>query len=321
MTSDLLERVRAACEEVSRRARHVHIDADKIPAYAASLPVEKVTAPQLDPRDQYAGSDEGVVAFVLTLDAVNFGSGYFPHLLKRGDTSGYFTIASALRERFESEGPFTAEELRGLTPRACASLFGQDLNDEARAELMGLFASALNDLGRYLQDRFGGRFTGPVEEAKFSAARLVGILAEMPYFRDVSRYEGLEVPFYKRAQITAADLWVRFGGRRAGFFDDINRLTMFADNAVPNVLRVDGVLSYESALAERIIRGELIPAGADEEIEIRASALHAVELIVGALRDAGHDVTPMTLDSFLWTRGQHPRYKASPRHRTRTVFY
>ena len=28
-----------------------------------------------------------------------------------------------------------------------------------------------------------------------------------------------------------------------------------------------------------------------------------------------------TLDMWLWNRGQAPRYKARPRHRTRTVFY
>jgi hypothetical protein len=27
------------------------------------------------------------------------------------------------------------------------------------------------------------------------------------------------------------------------------------------------------------------------------------------------------LDMWLWHRGQEPRYKAIPRHRTRTVFY
>jgi hypothetical protein len=27
------------------------------------------------------------------------------------------------------------------------------------------------------------------------------------------------------------------------------------------------------------------------------------------------------LDAWLWNRGQEPRYKARPRHRTRTVFY
>jgi hypothetical protein len=33
------------------------------------------------------------------------------------------------------------------------------------------------------------------------------------------------------------------------------------------------------------------------------------------------DVPERTLDTWLWDRGQEPRYKALPRHRTRTVFY
>ena len=32
-------------------------------------------------------------------------------------------------------------------------------------------------------------------------------------------------------------------------------------------------------------------------------------------------VAPRTLDAWLWNRGQQPRYKELPRHRTRTVFY
>ncbi len=55
----------------------------------------------------------------------------------------------------------------------------------------------------------------------------------MPFFDDRG--------FYKRAQITPSDLAL------AGVaeFDDLDRLTIFADNLVPHVLRVDGVLRYE----------------------------------------------------------------------------
>ena len=46
------------------------------------------------------------------------------------------------------------------------------------------------------------------------------------------------MPFLKRAQIAAADLC------RAGVaeFADLGELTMFADNLVPHVLRLDGIL-------------------------------------------------------------------------------
>jgi hypothetical protein len=149
----------------------------------------------------------------------------------------------------------------------------------------------------------------------------VQLLAQMPYFADVQRYGELEVPFYKRAQLSAADLSIALDGRGYGFFGDLDRLTIFADNLVPHVLRVDGVLRYEESLARRIEAGELIPAGSAEEVEIRAAALYAAELLVQALRRAGQSVSARELDYLLWNRGQQPFYKALPRHRTRTVFY
>ena len=67
-------------------------------------------------------------------------------------------------------------------------------------------------------------------------------------------------------------------------FRDLDRLTMFADNLVPHVLRVDALLSYDDELLDRIDRGELIEHDSPEEIEIRACALHTVELIAAAAR-------------------------------------
>ena len=138
---------------------------------------------------------------------------------------------------------------------------------------------------------------------------LVGAAAaqEMPLYRDVSTYGGREVPLLKRAQIAASDV---------GTFDDLDQLTIFADNVVPHVLRVDGVLRYRPELAARIDAGELLEAGSAEEVEIRACAVHAGELLAARL-----GVAPRTLDGWLWNRGQAPRYKAIPRHRARSVYY
>ena len=320
VSGNVLEAVRTACAEVARRSRHVRLVEERVAPYAASLPLEEIAAPTLDPRFHYLGEPEATLAFVLVLDAINFGSGYFPHLRKRPGMSGYFTVASALKDRFERHGPFTASDLTRLTAEGCAELLGQGLGGPV-ADLMGLAARALNDLGRFLLDRFEGRFAGPVEAAERSAARLVELLGEMPFYRDIQRYDDLVVPLYKRAQLTAADLALAFAGTGWGRFDDLDRLTIFADNLVPHVLRLDGVLEYEPALVDRIEAEELIPAGSPEEIEIRAVAVHAVERIGDALRASGAAVTSMQLDYLLWNRGQQPAYKARPRHRTRTVFY
>ena len=112
-----------------------------------------------------------------------------------------------------------------------------------------------------------------------------------------------------------------FAGGGPGRFDDLDRLTIFADNLVPHVLRVDGVLRYDRALADRIDREELLAPGSPEEVEIRAVAVDAVERLGEQLRAAGHPVTSMGLDQVLWRRGGGPRYKSIPRHRARTRAY
>jgi hypothetical protein len=282
----LCDEVRESCAAIAARSRWVSIELDALDR------VEPGPEPALDPEVHYLeGTREDVTAYILTLDAINFGSGWFPTLRKRAGRSGYFTIAAALADRFRAEGPWSPDQLEALGTEEIARVLGQDPDHE----LMALYAQALHDLGGFLRD---GNVRGT------SAEGLAESLARgMPFFDDRG--------FYKRAQITASDLVL------AGVadFDDLDRLTIFADNVVPHVLRVDGVLRYEPDLAARIDAGELLPPG-EEEGEIRACAVHACELIA---RERG--VAPRILDGWLWNRGQEPRYKALPRHRTRTVFY
>jgi hypothetical protein len=321
MSRDVLERIREACAAVVARARCVRIDAARLRALAADLARTPAPASHLDPAHQDLGGEAATLAYVVTLDAINFGSGWFPHLRKRDGLSGYFTIAGGLRERFERKGAWSAAELCALGADELALLFGQDPRLPEAAELMGLFARALHELGAFLTEHYAGRFAGPIEEAAGSAARLVEILARMPLYRDVARYDGLEVPFFKRAQLTAADLAAAFRGEGPGRFRDLDRLTLFADNLVPHVLRREGVLRYDEDLARRIDAGALIASGSPEEVEIRAAAVHAVELCVAEIRGGGGSATAHGLDFVLWNRGQRPEVKAHPRHRTRTTYY
>ncbi len=314
--------VRGACRAVAERAAYVRINQERLSGYAPTLHLKEARAPEHDPDHHYLGDGEDTVAFFITLDAINFGSGYFPYLKKRHGLSGYFTVATSLTEHFRSHGPIPAERLVALRATDCAGIFGQDLESGPVRELMGLFAMALNELGSSLLRRFDGSFVVLVESARGSAERLVRLLAEMPFFEDVAPYREMRVPFYKRAQLTAADLSLAFEGRGWGRFEDLDELTIFADNLVPHVLRADGLLRYDPDLAARIDREEPIPAGSLEEVEIRACALHAVELLVEELRRAGHRVSAMELDYVLWNRGQAAKYKRDrPRHRTRTVYY
>jgi putative queuosine salvage protein len=266
--------VRAACERVAGRARRVRVEEAAIAAYAESLQPVAV-----EPASERALS--------LQLNAVNFGSGWFPTLRKPPGMSGFRTVEAGMR----AHGPFADAELAAMDAVTIAHVLGQDPGHE----LMALYARALREMAGV--GSFDGRDAIAIAEA----------LAQLPMWHDVSRYDGEDVPLFKRAQIAAADLTT------AG----AERLTLFADNLVPHVLRLDGVLTFDDELIARIDREELLEHGSPEEVEIRACAVHAVELLVAA-----HGATTAAqLDHLLWTRGARPAYKARPRHRARCTAY
>jgi hypothetical protein len=297
----LPDRIREGAARVASRARRVRIVDGAIEPYAETLPAESPPAPDLP-----AGASlEQRAAFSLTLNAINFGSGWFPTLRKAPGMSGFRTVEAGLR----AHGPWTAGALAAMTAAEIAAAVGQD----PAHELMGHFARHLRELGERVGDEHGGSFLALARSGEGSAVALAEELASWPGWRDASPYDGEEVPFFKRAQIAAADLAL------AGIApaEDLASLTLFADNLVPHVLRIDGVLELDPGLVARIDAGELIEHDSPEEVEIRAAAVHAVELLVAARGRT----TATAVDNVLWHRGGQPRYKAQPRHRARTTAY
>ena len=306
--------VRDAARRVAEgEPRFVRVRVDALADYAASLEFE-VPPSQLDGEFHFHGDRAATIAFVVALDAINFGSGWFPTLRRRDDRSGYFHVARALTELWRRR-PLEATELARISADECAAVFEQPV-EGAAFELMGLFAAAWNALGGHLLDRHRGSAEAMVESANGSAVSLAAELATIPYFDDVHDYRGFRVPIYKRAQITPSDLQLAVGG-----FHDLGRLTIFADNLVPHVLRLDGVLEFDAGLVEWIDSGRLLEPGSEAEVEMRACAIHAVELLRGELAARGTSRTAPELDNLLWNRGQASAYKAVPRPRCRTVYY
>jgi hypothetical protein len=288
----LCEVVRAHCAAIAGAAVSVKIDLAALEALAGE------PAATLDAGLHHLdGSAEEVARYLLTLDSINFGSGWFPTLRKLPGCSGYATVASRLSDRFRAEGPWSNRELCSLDAETVAHTLGQ----AADHELMALYAQALRALGAWLGERSVLELIG---ESGGSAQALATQLARaMAMFDDRG--------FYKRAQIVPANLALA----GVASFTDLDRLTIFADNVVPHVLRCEGVLVYDPWLASHIDSGRLLPMGPAER-EIRACAVHACELL-----SARFGVSARVLDNWLWNRGQAPEFKALPRHRCRCVFY
>jgi hypothetical protein len=285
----LPDEVRRHCAQVARTARSVRIDLD---APTATSGVAGLNAEQ----HFLEGSPEQVARYVLVLDTINFGSGWFP-TLRHGSTDAMTERLTAF-VRGRGGASWWGPELGAVSAAELAAV----LDEDAEHPLIALFVEGLAQLGAFV----GGRDAlEVVSAADGSAARFAAQLADgMAFFDDTG--------FFKRAQITANDL------ARAGVatFDDVDRLTVFADNFLPHVLRLDGVLVLDDGLAARIDRGELLEPGGAEERELRACAVHACEALAHQL-----GVAPRLLDNWLWNRGCEPAYLVRPAHVARTVFY
>lgn len=79
---------------------------------------------------------------------------------------------------------------------------------------------------------------------------------------------------------------------------------------------------YTPALAAAVDARAEVPYGAEEEVEIRAATVQAVEGLREALAGMGRPgVLSVALDWLLWQEGEKSKDALPPHHRTRTIFY
>jgi hypothetical protein len=180
----------------------------------------------------------------------------------------------------------------------------------------------LHEVGSVLASEFEGNFINLIRAAEKDAVALVELLVtRFPSFNDVATLEGNSVVFYKRAQLAAAMLYEAFEGESLGNLRRTEKLTVFADYKLPQVLRRLGILHYAPHLAERVDQLEPLRASSHEEIEIRAATVWIGELMRRELVARFPKITTLHIDYWLWREGQRQGPGIQPYHRTRTIYY
>jgi len=187
-----------------------------------------------------------------------------------------------------------------------------------------LFKERLNILrenGKILVEKFGGDFENVIRKSKMDALKLLKIIVEnFPSFNDFAIYKGKKVFFHKRAQLLIGDIYRKFKEKFQNL-KNIDKLTALADYKIPQILRKLGILEYSEELTEKIDNKILIPAGSEEEIEIRANTIWAIELMKGEIKKKIPKIMAIDIDSHLWLLGQKKSPEDKPYHLTRTIFY
>ncbi|OIP24330.1 hypothetical protein AUK11_03560 [bacterium CG2_30_37_16] len=102
---------------------------------------------------------------------------------------------------------------------------------------------------------------------------------------------------------------------------DQDKLTAFADYKVPQGLKKFGILEYSPELATKVDSMIEIPKGSDEETEIRANCIWAIELVNKEAKKKFPKSNAASIDKILWFRGQKKLSDDKPYHRTKTIWY
>ena len=310
---------------IAAQSSFVKIDKPALIRFAQKLADKNIAIPPWNANYHFQGESREVTAYLLALDTINFC--FWPPLnrpkweieYRSEKLSGYYGLAAALKNALESGVPIAkADYLAKLT----LDELKQVLGGRGELQLLEQRNNNLNELGQMLIDGYQGEAINLVEEARGSALKLVRLLAEkISSFNDVAHCQGNEIFFYKRAQLFTVDLYGALQGKDWGCFDDLDKLTAFADYKLPQVLRHLGIFCYADGLAQKVDGFNLIDPGSPEEVEIRANTIWAVELIRKELNRVGRRLKAFEIDWILWNLGQEEKYRAKPYHRTVTIFY
>lgn len=315
---------------VVQQSQHVWINSEYIEQLSEQWLLQKDTGnvntspPLWDNRYHFHDGTERTINWLLVLDALNFC--FWPEkgqprwsIEYRGETlNGYWAEAAALKRAVEDGIPlWDATYLSTISSETIAHIF----RGSGTIPLLEQRVSHAREVGHVLLKHYNGQFVHAIEQAGYNALKLVNLLVrDFPSFRDIATYHTHTVKFLKRAQICVADLYNAFYGQQWGTFADLERLTIFADYKLPQVLRHYHVLEYNSTLAQRVDNQELLPIESEEEIEIRAATIWACEFLRRKMQQQGYTMTAAEIDQRLWLIGQEST-AMRPYHRTRTIYY
>lgn len=307
------------------QAKHVHIDIKKVDDFAATLAASAFKPSEFSEETVLVdATEEDQLAFAFVCNALNFcfwGDPKWTVTIAGKKYDGAFGLIYALKRARAEEIPITqADYLAELTSEVLQKVFRGNVTVPLFTERLKM----LRSLGEVVRREFGGKFATIVGRAGGDAVAITRLLVKTvpAVFADECDYHGHRVKFYKRAQLAANFLaYLHRLKLISARIDNCDRLTAFADYKIPQVMRKLRLLEYDPELAQRVDSKIEIAAGSDEEIEIRACTVWAVEYLVRALKPRIPGVNAAKVDNLLWYRGQDKSPSDKPYHRTRTIWY
>ncbi|XP_034477257.1 queuosine salvage protein [Drosophila innubila] len=247
--------------------------------------------------------------------------------------TGYFALCAAINRAMKDGLDITNPEFYSKVDMETLSNIFRPDDKDTKIPLLEKRLECLHQVGECLQSKWQGRFENVVKAAKNSAVTLLQLIVnEFPCFRDQADFAGERVSILKRAQILVGDLWSCYRGEGLGYFEDIEKITMFADYRIPQVLVHFGSLEYTPELLELLKKDTIMQNGDPMEVEIRGASIYIIEEVKDAVLDIlkqkhpdvdTRNVNSILIDQYLWDyrRDHAAELEYIPFHKVLSIYY
>jgi len=302
-----MNRILKSIRSVVDQSRHVKINKKNLEKVCENFNPEDVKFwMENSPLDLSALNYKDRINFIFIFNSINFcywGEPKWTIEYKGKKYDGAWAMITCFRKAIENKAPILdTKYLAGITKKDLTKILKGNIE-------IPLFEERF----KILREISRGNFLDAVKKSGKDALKLLDIITtDFSSYNDVAIYKDSKVFFHKRAQLAIHDVH-----RACCELKNINQLTAAADYKIPQTLRKLGVLEYAVELVEKVDNKILIPQGSEEEIEIRANMIWAVELMRRELKN----ISAIDIDSCLWLQGQNKSPDDKPYHLTKTIFY
>jgi hypothetical protein len=232
---------------------------------------------------------------------------------------GWYGLARAFDKAIRRGIPvYDAEYMADLTVKQASRIFAGA--KDTQIPLLAQRANNIVEAAEFLNESYGGSAKKFVESCRMSAPAIAyAVASSLPSYRDGAQYHGRWAWILKRAQILPSDL-SQLGSKYPDFrITDTDKLTIFADYRLPQILRHFGVLRYSDGLARRVDRKRIIPSQSAAEVEIRMATINACEQLKSYL--PGRSSADIDLGLWLLSQDMRNYPGLKPHHLTPGIFY
>ncbi|MCR4327186.1 MAG: queuosine salvage family protein [Nanoarchaeota archaeon] len=309
--------------------KYVFINNKNVEELAEKWSKENLEIPGWEMPVYLSGKTEEVIDSFFLGDSINFAYTDFDtgekwsSEYKGKEWKGAFGMWASLKKAIEEGMPILdGNYLKEISEKEMRKIFEGNFEIPMFNERLNIF----REIGNVLSEKYDGHFYNLIEESNgklFSNGKGIveKLTSDFPSFDDSVVYKGKKVRFDKRAQLAPGTLYGRFRAQGETLFWDVDELTVFSDYVLPKGLRDLKILTYEKSLEEKVDNQNLIEAASLEELEIRASTIHAAKRIqdkINEYRKGENPVNALHIDYKLWAES---RVKPGFHHLTKTIAY